>query len=275
MADGFQKANPGVRVSVQSSGTGGGFRSLAGETDMSAASRPINAAESRECEARRIEFIELPIVFDSLSVVVNTGNQFVECLTVGELKKMWEPAAQGKVTRWNQIRASFPNQPLTLFGHGREHGTFDYFTLAVVGVESSSRSDYTQSEDDTALVNGIAADPNATGYFGYAYYLANKDRLKVVAIDSGHGCIVPSAQTVADNSYQPLSRPVFVYVSTSAAVRPEVKAFARSYVDPDHTGYVRDIGDAPLPAATFWQLNGGWRRASQGRFSAGVVRSSA
>jgi phosphate transport system substrate-binding protein len=163
---------------------------------------------------------------------------------------MWEPASEGKVTRWNQIRASFPDQPLTLFGHGREHGTFDYFTLAVVGVEKSSRNDYTKNEDDAVLVDGIAADPNALGYFGFAYYLANKDKLKLVAVDNGHGCVVPSAQTVADDSYQPLSRPIFVYVSASAAARPEAKAFARFYVDPDNARYVRDVGYVPLPPAT-------------------------
>ena len=193
----------------------------------------------------------MPIAFDSLSVVVNPSNTFVECLTVAELKKMWEPAAEGKVTTLepDPIRA-FPLSRSRSSGTAAEHGTFDYFTLAVVGVESSSRSDYTKNEDDAVLVDGIAADPNALGYFGYAYYLANQDKLKLVAIDNGHGCVVPSAQTVADNSYQPLSRPIFVYVSTSAAARPEAKAFARFYVDPDNASYVRDVGYVPLPPAT-------------------------
>jgi phosphate transport system substrate-binding protein len=251
MAEGFQHANPGVRVSVQSSGTGGGFRKFcAGEVDVTGASRPINAAETQACKAKGIEFIELPIAFDSLSVVVNARNTFVNCLRVSELKAVWQPAAEGKVTRWNQIRSDFPDQPLALFGPGKDSGTFDYFTLAVVGVESSSRNDYTKSEDDAVLVNGVAADPNALAYFGYAYYLANKDKLKVVAVDSGQGCVVPGPETVADNSYQPLSRPMFVYVSRSAAARPEAKAFARFCVDPAHASYVRDVGYVPLPPVT-------------------------
>jgi phosphate transport system substrate-binding protein len=240
-----------VQVSAQSSGTGGGFRKFcAGEIDFTGASRPINAAESQACQANHIEFIELPIAFDSLSVVVSAKNTFVGCLKVDELRRVWEPAAEGKLTRWNQIRSDFPDQPLALFGPGKDSGTFDYFTLAVVGVESSSRSDYTKSEDDTVLVNGVAADPNALGYFGYAYYLANRDKLKVVAVDNGEGCVVPGPQTVADNSYQPLSRPMFVYVSRSAAARPEARAFARFCVDPDNAHFVRDVGYVPLPAVT-------------------------
>ena len=192
----------------------------------------------------------MPIAFGSLSVVVNARNTFVGCLKVDELKRVWDPAAEGKLTRWNQIRSDFPNQPLALFGPGKDSGTFDYFSLAVVGEESSSRGDYTKSEDDTVLVNGVAADPNALGYFGYAYYLANRDKLKVVAIDNGHGCVVPSPQTVADNSYEPLSRPMFVYISKSAAARPEAKAFARFCVDPDNASYVREDGYVPLPTVT-------------------------
>jgi phosphate transport system substrate-binding protein len=192
MADAFQQRHPGVKVAAQSSGTGGGFRKFcAGEVDVTGASRPINAAESQACLANHVEFIELPIAFDRLSVVVNAKNMFVGCLKVDELKRVWEPAADGKLTRWNQIRSEFPDRPLALFGPGKDSGTFDYFTLAVVGVESSSRSDYTKSEDDTVLVKGVAADPDALGYFGYAYYLANRDTLKLVAIDNGQGCVVP------------------------------------------------------------------------------------
>jgi phosphate transport system substrate-binding protein len=251
MADAFQQRHPGVKVAAQSSGTGGGFRKFcAGEVDVTGASRPINAAESQACMANHVEFIELPIAFDSLSVVVNAKNMFVGCLKVDELKRVWEPAADGKLTRWNQIRSEFPDRPLALFGPGKDSGTFDYFTLAVVGVERSSRSDYTKSEDDTVLVKGVAADPDALGYFGYAYYLANRDTLKLVAIDNGQGCVVPGPQTVADNSYQPLSRPMFVYVSRSAAARPEAKAFARFCVDPENASYVSDVGYVPLPPVT-------------------------
>jgi len=251
MGEAFQKAHPAVQVSVQSSGTGGGFRKFcAGETDITGASRPINAAESRRCQEKQIDFIELPVAFDSLSVVVNSRNSFASCLTVAELKKMWEPAAEGAVTRWSQIRPSFPDQPLSLFGPGTDSGTFDYFTLAIVGAESKSRSDYTNSEDDNVLVSGIEADPNALGYFGFAYYAANKDKLRLVAIDSGRGCVVPSAQTVENNTYQPLARPMFIYVNTSSSARPEAHAFARFYLDPGNTRYVREIGYMPLSPAT-------------------------
>jgi phosphate transport system substrate-binding protein len=262
VADAFQKEHPGVRVSVQASGTGGGFKKFcAGEIDMTGASRPINAAEMEQCRASHIEFVELPVAFDSLSVVVNARNSFVECLTVGELKKMWEPGAQGKVTRWNQIRSSFPDQPLTLFGPGTESGTFDYFTLAIVGTQSSSRGDYTKSEDDTVLVNGIAGDANALGYFGYAYYAANRDKLKLVSIDGGSGCVMPSMQTVAENRYQPLSRPIFLYVSKTAAARPEAKALARFYVAPESARYALEVGDVPLPTVTLLSVS---RRLDRG-----------
>ena len=163
---------------------------------------------------------------------------------------MWAPAAPGQVNRWNQIRSSFPDQPLTLFGPGTASGTFDYFTLAVVGTQSSSRMDYTKSEDDAVLVKGVADDPNALGYFGYAYYLANKDKLKLVSIDSGRGCVVPSADTVADGTYQPLSRPIFIYVNRKAAARPEVNAFTRFYIAPESARYVHDVGYVPLPPVT-------------------------
>jgi phosphate transport system substrate-binding protein len=247
----FGKTNTGVQVSVQTSGTGGGFKKFCGgEIDIAGASRPINAAESQQCRNNRIEFIELPFALDSLSVVVNAANSFVDCLTVDELKKMWEPAAEGKISRWNQIRASFPDQPLALFGPGTDSGTFDYFTLAIVGTESSSRRDYTKSEDDGVIVKGVAGDPNALGYFGYAYYRANKEKMKLVSIDSGHGCVAPSTQTVADNSYQPLTRPLFIYVSKSAASRAETTAFAQFYVAPEQAGYVSAVGYQPLPPAT-------------------------
>jgi len=251
MGAAFQTANPGVAVSVTSSGTGGGFKKFcAGQLDVSDASRPINAAESRECEANHVEFIELPIAFDSLSVVVNAANTFVDCLTVPELKTIWEPAAEGRVTRWNQVRASFPDQPLKLFGPGGESGTFDYFTLAVVGKERSSRTDYSASEDDTVLVNGVAGNPGALGYFGYAYYAANTSRLRAVAIDNGRGCVGPSPKTVEDTTYQPLARPMFIYLTAASAARPEVHEFARFYVNPDNAKVSQDLGYVPLPTAT-------------------------
>jgi phosphate transport system substrate-binding protein len=255
MADSFQKANPNVQVAVAESGTGGGFQKLcAGAVDLIGASRPINTAESRQCQDHKVEFVELPVAFDSLSVVVNPKNTFVECLTLPELKKMWEPAAQGKVTRWSDVRSTFPAQPLKLFRPGTASGTFDYFTLAVVGTESSSRSDSTNSEDDSDLVNGVAADPDALAYFGYAYYVANQDKLKLVAIDAGQGCVRPSPDTVADATYQPLSRPLFIYAAVSTLSRPEVKAFARSFVSPESAPRVHEIGYVPLPTATLLSI---------------------
>jgi phosphate transport system substrate-binding protein len=251
MAEAFRGSNPGVQFSIEFSGTGGGFKKFcAGQVDIAGASRPINAVESEQCKAQHIEYIEVPVAFDSLAVVVSAKNSFVDCLTVKELKAVWEPAAEGRTSQWSQIRASFPAQPLVLFGPGRDSGTFDYFTLAIVGTQSSSRGDYTKSEDDMVIEHGVAGDPNALGYLGYAYYQAYKDQLKVVAVDSGKGCIVPSAAAVADGTYQPLSRPLFVYVNLAAAARPEVKAFALFYLAPGSTQYVKKVGYVPLPPAT-------------------------
>lgn len=228
MAEGFRGTNPGVQLAIEFSGTGGGFKKFcAGQIDVTGASRPIKSAEGEQCKTQHIQFIEVPVAFDSLAVVVNPKNTFVDCLTVNELRSIWEPAAEGKLTQWKQIRATFPAQPLELLGPGKLSGTFDYFTTAIVGSEASSRNDYTQSEDDMVIERGVAAEPNALGYFGYAYYQANREQLKVVAVDNGHGCVTPSAQTVADGSYQPLTRPLFVYVNVAAAARPEVRAFIR------------------------------------------------
>jgi phosphate transport system substrate-binding protein len=266
LAQSFEQTTPGVNIEVTQSGTADGFRKLcSGSADLVGASRPINGAEARQCGSNRIDYIELPVAFDSVTVVANPANTFAGCLTVRELKTMWEPAAEGKIRQWNQIRASFPARPLKLFGPGRSSGTFDYFTLAVNGEEGRGRGDYTATEDDMASVNGIAADPDAIGYFGFEYYVANRERLKLIAIDSGRGCIVPSPAAVIDGSYQPLSRPVFVYVSLAAAARPEVKAFTRTYVNPDATAQVRALGYVPLPTATLL--------AMQRRLESGITGS--
>jgi phosphate transport system substrate-binding protein len=250
MAESFQRAHPEVNVRLVTSGTSGGFTKLcAGEVDLAGASRPINAQEIDHCRANRIEVVELPVAFDSLSVVVNAKNTFARCLTVEELKRIWEPAAQGRITTWRQVRASFPDQALTLFGPGAESGTFDYFTLAIVGRERSSRDDYRKIDDGMVLAREIAADANALGYFAFASYASHKDALAPVAIDNGSGCILPSAETVADTSYQPLSRPLFVYISTRAAARPECRAFARSFLAPERAGDVRALGYQPLSTA--------------------------
>jgi phosphate transport system substrate-binding protein len=251
MADAFRQSHPEVQIGIEFSGTGGGFKKFCdGQVDISGASRPINSVESEQCKAHNIDYIEVPVAFDSLAVVVNAKNSFVDCLTVKELKAVWEPAAEGTTNRWNQIRASFPAQPLVLFGPGKDSGTFDYFTLAIVGTQSSSRADYTKSEDDMVIEHGVAGDPNALGYLGYAYYQAYKDQLKAVAVDGGKGCVLPSAAAVVDGTYQPLSRPLFAYVNRAAAARPEVKAFALFYVAPGSAQYVEKVGYVPLPTAT-------------------------
>lgn len=251
VADAVQKAHPGVMVTVQATGTGGGFTRLCGGViDIIGASRPINADEQRDCDAHSVEYIELPVAFDSLSVVMSRTNTFVTCLTVAELKRLWEPAAERSITRWNQIRTSFPDEPIALFAPGANSGTFDYFTLAIVGTERSSRKDFTASEDDEVLARGVADDPHAIGYFGYAYYREHQDTLKLVAVDNGAGCVTPSAATVADNTYVPLSRPIFVYVSKASASKPAVSALAHSYVDPQNAPRIQDVGYVPLPTAT-------------------------
>lgn len=247
MAQGFHQRQPNVTIASEFSGTGGGFKKFcAGETDVNAASRPINTAESAQCKAHNIAFFELPVAFDSLSVMVNPKNTFVDCLTTKELKAIWEPAAEGHLTSWRQVRPGFPEQPLSLFGPGKDSGTFDYFTLAVVGTESSSRGDYSKSEDDAVLERGVAGDPNALGYFGYAYYHANKDKLKLIGVDNGHGCVLPSEKSVSDESYTPLSRPLFLYVNETASRRAEVRAFVHFYLAFDSTSYVTQVGYVPL-----------------------------
>lgn len=251
MAAAFQKNHSGVQVDIGVSGTGGGFKKFcAGETDITGASRPIDAEEMAACQQGNVEYVELPIAFDGLTVVVSSQNNFVDCLKTSELRTLWEPGAEGKVTTWNQVRSDFPNQPISLYGPDKESGTFDYFTLAIVGEEGKSRSDYAPSKTDDALVQGVSGNPNALGYFGYAYYLANRDQLKLVAINSGYGCVKPSPKTIADSSYQPLSRPVFIYVKKAAAERPEVKAFTEFYLSPKNADIILEVGDVPLPNIT-------------------------
>ncbi len=254
MAEEFQKAHPTVRVTVGISGTGGGFKKFcAGETDISDASRPIKQKEIETCKANGIEFIELPIAFDALSVVINPENDWVDYLTVEELRLIWAPESQGKITRWSQVRPGWPDEEMHLFGPGTDSGTFDYFTDAIVGQEGASRGDYQASEDDNVLVQGVANDKYALGYFGLAYYLENKDILKAVPIDDGNpengdGPILPSPETVLDGTYQPLSRPIFIYVNRQAAERPEVQEFVRFYLSLDNAKtLIPEVGYVPLP----------------------------
>lgn len=252
-----------AKVTVGISGTGGGFKKFCkGETDISNASRPILEKEIKACAEAGIRYIELPIAFDALTVVVSPQNTWGSSLTVAELKEMWKPDSQGKVTKWNQVRSSFPDAPLRLFGPGADSGTFDYFTEAIVGKAKQSRTDFTGSEDDNVLVQGISRDKNAIGYIGYAYYSANKNRLKAVAINSGKGPVVPSEQTVLNGTYRPLSRPLFIYVNAEAAKKPEVKAFI-SYFMKNGASVAKKVAYVPLPAQTYTKM--------QQRFDGGKV----
>jgi phosphate transport system substrate-binding protein len=252
VAEEFQKAKKGkIKVTVGISGTGGGFKKFCrGETDISDASRPILKEEMAICKQAGIQYIELPVAYDALTVMVNPKNDWISSLTIADLKKIWEPAAQRKVTTWNQVRSAWPNAPLKLFGPGADSGTFDYFTEAIVGKAKASRGDFTASEDDNVLVQGIANDKNALGYFGFAYYVENQKKLKAVGIDGGKGPVLPSAQTVEDGTYQPLSRPIFIYISKKAAEKPEVKEFVEFYMQ-NAAKLVKQVKYVALPANAY------------------------
>jgi phosphate transport system substrate-binding protein len=252
VAEEFQKEKKGkIKVTVGISGTGGGFKKFCrGETDISDASRPILKQEMEACKGAGIEYIELPVAFDALTVMVNPKNDWAGSMTVAELKKIWEPAAQGKITNWNQVRDKWPNAPLKLFGAGADSGTFDYFTEAITGKAKSSRGDFTASEDDNVLVQGIANDRNALGFFGYAYYAENKSKLKAVAVDNGKGAVAPSEKTVLDGTYQPLSRPIYIYVSKKAAEKPEVREFVEFYLK-SAPNLVKSVKYVPLPEKVY------------------------
>jgi phosphate transport system substrate-binding protein len=270
----FEKAEPGVRVAVAFSGTGGGFKKFcAGETDISDASRPITAAEAALCRQNGIRYVELPVAFDGLAVLVNPKNDWARCVTVKELKALWEPEAQGKVTRWSQVRAGWPDQDIHLYGADAESGTYDYFTQAIVGKEHLSRTDYRASEDDEVLAKDIADDPFALGFFGLAYYEEHKDVLKLVAVDdeqelNGQGCILPTPKSVETGAYQPLARPIFIYVARRAVERPEVQAFVKYYLA--HAGPTTEsVGYVPLPASTYERAQGRFDRRVYGSLFGG------
>jgi phosphate transport system substrate-binding protein len=247
IAEEFQKDYRNVRVPVGISGSGGGFKKFCnGETDIQDASRPIKESETEVCEENGIEYVELPVAFDGLAVMVNPANEFVTCLTTDELKTMWAPEAEGVVMSWSQIRADFPDQPLSLYGAGVDSGTYDYFTQAIVGVEGESRGDFLPSEDDNVLVQGIAGDVNALGFFGLAYYEENQDILKLVAIDGGDGCLFPTFETVAAGTYQPLSRPLFIYVNRERIdQKDEISTFIEYYLA-NAKMLVSEVGYIPL-----------------------------
>jgi phosphate transport system substrate-binding protein len=264
VAEDFQKAKKQqVKVTVGISGTGGGFKKFCrGETDISNASRPILKAEMADCAKAGVEYFELPVAFDALTVVINPKNTFIKQLTVAEMKKMWEPGAQGKVTRWNQVNPQWPDAPMKLFGPGADSGTFDYFTEAVVGKSKSSRGDFTASEDDNVLVQGVSRDVNGLGYFGYAYYIENKDKLKAVPIVNEKGqAVEPSMEAVLRGSYSPLARPIFIYVNAKSLAKPEVKEFVEYYMK-EGAKLAKEVKYVPLPDLAYTT---GWQHVVKGK----------
>ena len=254
VAEEFQKAKKNaIKVTVGISGTGGGFKKFCrDETDISNASRPITAKEMEDCKAAGVQYVEMPVAFDALTVVINPKNTFLKQITVAELKAMWEPAAQGKITKWNQVNPAWPDAPIKLFGAGADSGTFEYFTEATVGKAKSSRGDYTASEDDNVLVQGVSRDVNAIGYFGYAYYAENMARLKALPIvnPKTDKAVAPAEKTVIDGTYQPLSRPIFVYVKVKSLDKPEVKEFIEFYMK-NAAKLTQEVKYVPLPANAY------------------------
>lgn len=253
VAEEFRKVNADIRVTVGVSGTGGGFKKfLRGETDISNASRPISKSELAVSRRNGIEFIELPVCYDGMAIVVSPKNTFIKEITVAELKKMWSPESQGKIKRWNQIRKDWPALPLKLYGAGTSSGTYDYFTEAVNGRAKASRGDYTASEDDNVLVQGVSSDAGGLGYFGLAYYAENKDKLKLIGVKTttNDPAIYPSDSTVMNGSYKPLSRPEFIYVNKKALIKPYVREFLAYYLD--HAGELaKEVGYVPLSSDAY------------------------
>jgi phosphate transport system substrate-binding protein len=266
IAEEFQKEKK-TKVTVGISGTGGGFKKFCrGETDISEASRPILKKEMDACKEAGVQYIELAVAYDALTVVINPKNDFIKSLTVDELKKMWEPAAQNKVKTWKQVNATWPDTPLKLFGPGADSGTFDYFTEAIVGKAKSSRGDFTASEDDNVLVNGVSGDIGGLGYFGYAYYEENQSKLKAVPIvaKTGAPAVSPAPETVMNGTYQPLSRPLFIYVNaTGAAFKPEVKAFIDYYLA-KAPELVKEVKYVPLPKHEYAAVTAHWKALKPG-----------
>ena len=257
-AEDFQAENSGVQVTVGSSGTGGGFEKFCrGETDANDASRPIKEEEAAACEANGIQYAELVVAVDAITVVVNKDNTWAKCLTTDQLKKIWEP--NSTITNWNQVDPSFPDEKLYLYGPGTDSGTFDYFTDTINGEEGASRTDYTPSEDDNVIVQGVVGSKGGLGYFGYTYFEENADQLTAVQVDSGAGCVIPSAQTAQSGDYVPLSRPLYIYPSLKSLQKPEVKAFFEYYVNND-----AEIADA----AQFIPLNETQKADLKAKFAA-------
>ena len=252
MAEEFRKVNPDVKVTVGESGTTGGMKKFVpGEIDIADASRPIKKEEVDGVKKRGDDVIEFPIAYDGLSVVIHKDNTWAGTMTVAELKKLWEPTST--VKKWSEIRDGWPDQPIKLYGPGTASGTFEYFTEVIVGKSKSSRADFTASEDDNVLVKGVAGDKNALGYFGYVYYLHNKEKMKLVSIDAGKGAVVPSEQTIKDGTYKPLSRPIYIYVSKKALERPEVKEFVKFYLN-NASKLIPQVGYVPYAESHYQDL---------------------
>lgn len=252
MAEEFMAENSDARVTVGVSGTGGGFKKFcAGETDISGASRPIKQEEIDACAANGIEFMEIPVAFDAITVVINPANDWAEEMTTEELAMLWGPEAEGSIDSWNDINPSWPDEPISLFGPGTDSGTFDYFTDEIVGEEGASRADYTASEDDNILVLGVSRNPNALGYFGMSYYLENQDSLKAVAVNG----VMPSPETVENNAYTPLSRPIFIYVNTESLEEDVVNDFVTFYLE-NASDIVPEVGYVPLAESRYGALIG-------------------
>lgn len=252
VAEDFQIAKRGkIRVTVGISGTGGGFRKFCrNEIDIVNASRAITQLEMDACKSENVQYIEMPIAYDALTVAVNPKNTWSRNITTDELKKIWEPAAQGNITKWNQVNPAWPDERIKLFGAGADSGTFEYFTEAIVGKAKSSRGDFTASEDDNVLVQGVARDIYALGFFGFAYYIENKNKVNAVAVDAGQGGVIPSAETVADGSYQPLSRPIFIYVNAKSTEKPEITEFVNFYIR-NAPALVSEVKYFPLPTEVY------------------------
>jgi phosphate transport system substrate-binding protein len=251
VAEEYRNEQPEVKVTIGVSGTGGGFKKFArGETNISNASRPIKDLEIESCKANNIKYIELEVAYDGLAVLVNPANTWVDSFTIEELKKIWEPAAQGKIMKWNQIRPEWPNEEIHLFGPGVASGTYDYFTEAIVGKSGSSRGDFTASEDDHVLVQGIAGDKYALGFFGLAYYTENADKLTLIGVHNGTEVVKPTLETVSNGSYKPLSRPLFIYVNSTSVKSPEVVDFVNFFLN-NAAELSEDVGYIPLPTELY------------------------
>ena len=259
VAEEYRFEQPDVKVTIGVSGTGGGFKKFSrGETNISNASRPIKDIEIEACKENNINYVELEVAYDGLAVLVNPENTWVDSFTIEELKKIWEPAAQGNIMKWNQIRPEWPNEEIHLFGPGVASGTYDYFTEAIVGKSGSSRGDFTASEDDHVLVQGIAGDKYALGFFGLAYYTENADKLTLIGVHNGTEVVKPTLETVSNGTYKPLSRPLFIYVNSTSVKSPEVVDFVNFYLN--NAGELsKDVGYIPLPSENYSKQKGNFK----------------